>query len=81
MELGYSIFPLQFIKQCVETYTKDHGKAPKLLCVSEEDYMDWVITCTIESAKQLNLEMIRVPYLKAGQFDLAMGIEDDKCKK
>jgi len=76
--MRYSIFPLEFIKNCIETYTKDHGKAPKILCVSDEDYMDWVITTTIRSAKQLNLEMVRVKQFKPGEFDLCMEIVDNK---
>lgn len=71
-----AVFPLEFIKQCVKTYTKEHGKAPKILVLSEEDYIDFSLNCTLAQAGQLGLKVTHASYLKSGEIDLAMGIKE-----
>lgn len=73
----FKIFPTKFIKECIETYTKEHGKIPKVLCVSKEDYADWMITCSIVDSKKFDLEIIVGDYLEPGQFDFATGIKNN----
>jgi hypothetical protein len=73
---GTAIFPTNFISQCVETYTKRNGKAPKLLVVNTDDYLDYQINRTIASARGLGLEVTYGDYLKKGEIDLAMGIKN-----
>lgn len=75
---GVSLFPLEFIRTCVKTYTKEHGKAPKILVISEEDYIDYNLNCTLAQAGQLGLKVTAGKYLESGEFDLAMGIKEDK---
>ena len=70
--------PIDFIKQCIETYTTDHGYAPKIICVSNEDYVDWHLTCTINSINQFGLKIVVGDYLRAGEFDFAMDIKAGK---
>ena len=74
---GVSLFPLKWIKECIATYTKDHGKAPKILVISEEDYIDYNLSCTLAQAGQLGVKVTTAKYLKPGEIDLAMGIKDD----
>jgi hypothetical protein len=72
---AYKVFPTEFIRQCVETYTKDHGKVPKILCANPDDIQDWIITATISAVKQFNLTVVPGTYLKPGEIDLAMGVK------
>lgn len=76
-----SVFPLAWIKQCIETYTKEHGKAPKILVVNEDDFIDYKLTCTLDQAKQLGVQVTYGSYLEKGEIDLAMGIKEEKPKK
>jgi hypothetical protein len=71
------IFPLEWVKKCVETYAKDHGEAPKILVVSAEDYLDYKINCTLAMAGQLNLQVTYADYLQSGEIDLASGIKEE----
>lgn len=75
---GVALFPTEWIKKCIATYTEDHGKAPKLLVVSEDDWIDYNLNLSIHDAKKLGIEVTRGSYLKVGEIDLAMGIKDDK---
>ena len=72
-----SIFPLAFIKDCIEKYTEDHGQAPKILVLAQEDFLDYSLNCTIAQVQQLGLKVICGSYLKSGEFDLALGIKDE----
>lgn len=76
-----AIFPGKWIRECIATYTKEHGKAPKVLVVAEDDYLDYCLNCSINDAKNLNVEVIRGSYLKVGEINLAMGVKDDKPRK
>lgn len=73
-----SVFPLEWVKQCVATYTKKHGKAPKILVVNEDDLVDYKLTCTLAQAQQLGVKITHGSYLKRGEIDLAIGIKEDK---
>lgn len=75
---GVALFPLEWIKQCIATYTKEHGKAPKILVISEEDYIDYNLSCTLAQAGQLGVKVIHGSYLKPGEIDLAMGVKEEK---
>lgn len=74
---GVALFPLEFLKECVATYTKEHGKAPKILVISEEDYIDFNLSCTLAQAAQLGVKVTTAKYLESGQFDLAIGIKGE----
>jgi hypothetical protein len=76
-----AIFPLEWIKQCIATYTKEHGKAPKILVVNEDDFIDYKLTCTLEQAGSLGVKVTHGSYLKKGEIDLAMGIKEKGKKK
>jgi hypothetical protein len=69
-----AIFPSDWIKECIATYTKDHGKEPKLLVLNEEDYLEYSINGTM--SKNLGVKVTCAPYLKRGEIDLAMGIKE-----
>lgn len=71
------VFPLEWVKHCIETYTKDHGKAPKILVLATEDYLDYHLNCTLAQAGQLGVKVTHGQYLKSGEIDLAMGIKDE----
>ncbi len=74
-----AVFPMAFIKGCIATYTKEHGKAPKILVVATEDYLDFALNCTLPKAEALGVEVItHGEYLKSGELDLAMGIKPEK---
>ncbi len=79
---GVSLFPLEFIKKCIATYTKEHGKAPKVLVIAEDDYLDYNLSCTLAQAVQLGVKITTGEWLKPGEIDLAMGIkgEEDDTK-
>lgn len=72
------VFPLSWIKECIATYTKEHGKAPKVLIVSTEDYLDFAMNCTLAQSNQLGVTVTHGKYLKSGEIDLAMGIKPEK---
>lgn len=74
---GVSLFLLAWLKECVAIYTKEHGKAPKILVLSEEDYIDYNLSCTLAQAAQLGVKVTTAKYLKSGQIDLAMGIKGE----
>lgn len=74
---GVALFPLEWLKQCIATYTKDNGKAPKILVLSEEDYIDYNLSCTLAQAGQLGVKVTTAKYLKSGEIDLAMGIKGE----
>jgi hypothetical protein len=73
---GVSLFPLEWIKQCIATYTKENGKVPKILVISEEDYIDYNLSCTLATVGQLGVKITTGTYLKSGEIDLAMGIKE-----
>lgn len=75
---GIALFPLEWIKECIATYTKDHGKAPQLLVVNEDDYLDYSLSCTLAQAVQLNVQVTTGKWLKKGEIDLAMGVKEKK---
>lgn len=72
------LFPLKFIKKCIATYTKDHGKAPKILVANEDDFIDYKLSCTLAQAAQLNVKVTSGKWLKPGEIDLAMGIKGEE---
>ena len=72
-----AMFPLAWIKECIATYTEQHGEAPKILVVSDEDFIDYSLNCTLAQAGQLNIKVMHASYLKHGEIDLAMGIKDE----
>lgn len=79
---GVCLFPTQFIKNCIEKYTKSHGKKPKMLLISPEDHIDYTISCTLVPAESLGLEKIVIGhYLKSGEIDLAMELKNEKDDK
>jgi len=73
-----SLFPLEFLKKCVATYTKEHGKAPKVLVISEDDYIDYNLSCTLAQTSQLKVKVTTGNWLKPGEFDFAMGIKGEE---
>ena len=81
MSFGFSLFPLEFIKKSIATYEADHGKRPKLLVVSNEDWIGYAATYTLKSAQQtlnaIGISIITGDYLNSGEFDLAMGIKEE----
>lgn len=77
---GIVLFPNQFIIECIETYTKNHGKPPKILVASVEDITDWKLSCSIQGASSLGVKIVPGKYLKSGQFDLAQGIKNKVTK-
>lgn len=79
---GVSLFPLKWIQKCITTYTKENGKAPKILVISEEDYIDYNLSCTLAQAGQLKIKVTTGEWLKPGEIDLAMGVkgEEDDTK-
>ena len=86
---GLSLFPKKFIEEEIANYTKRHGKAPKILAVSHEDFIDYMYTCSAGQAPSglqmpsrasnpmltaMGLdEMVAMSDLKAGEFELALG--------
>lgn len=70
-----AVFPLEWIKECIATYTEEHGKAPKLLVLNPDDYLDYKLNLSIGQAKQLGIKITYGDYLKKGEIDLAMGIK------
>ena len=70
-----SMFPLAFVKECIAKYTKDHGKAPKLLVLNPDDYLDFKLNLSLLQAKGLGIKVTYGDYLKKGEMDLAMGIK------
>jgi len=75
---GVAVFPSEFIKQCVNTYASEHGKPPKVLVVSKEDLIDWVLSSWAGNrpATVLGLTLITGDYLRPGEIDLAQGIAE-----
>ena len=74
---GLAIFPTEWIRQCIATYTKNHGKAPKLLVLAEDDLLDYKLNMSINDVMKLGIQVTSAPYLKPGEIDLAMGIKED----
>jgi hypothetical protein len=70
-----AMFPLAWIKKCIATYTKDHGKAPKILVVNDDDFIDYKLNSSLHQASQLGVKVTHGSYLKKGEIDLAMGIK------
>ena len=70
-----AVFPLKWIKECIATYTKEHGKAPKVLVLNSDDLIDYKLNCSIEQVRQLGIRFTYGDYLKKGEIDLAMGIK------
>ena len=75
---GTAVFPLAWIKKCIATYTKEHGKAPKLLVLNSDDYLDYKLNLSIGQAQQLGVKITYGDYLKKGEIDLAMGIDGEE---
>jgi hypothetical protein len=72
------VFPLQWIKDCLATYTKDHGKAPQILVLNPDDLIDYRMNLSIHQADSLGLKIIYGDYLDKNEIDLAMGIKGEK---
>jgi len=70
-----AIFPLAFVKKCIAQYKKDHGKAPKLLVLNPDDYLDYKLNLSLHQAKGLGIKVTYGDYLEKGEMDLAMGIK------
>jgi len=76
------MFPDKFIRECIETYTKNHKQSPKYLVASEEEYLDW---CLINFCGKgvmgqdpptfMGVTIIIGEYLKVGEYDLALDIK------
>ena len=71
---GVRLFPLKWIKDCIKTYTKSHGKAPKILVVSSEDYIDY---CMSQSMGFFGLPLAMSPtqYAKDNKLVASLGLE------
>jgi hypothetical protein len=68
---GVCLFPTQFVKDAIKTYTENHGKSPKILVISSEDAIDFSLSCTMPSAASLGLDKIqRADYLDSGEIEL-----------
>lgn len=72
---GTAVFPLAWIEECIATYTKEHGKAPKLLVLNPDDLLDYKLNCSFGQAKKLGVKITYSDDLKKGEIDLAMGIK------
>lgn len=72
-----AMFPLDWIKECIAIYTEDHGKAPKILVLNEDDFIDYKLNLSIHQSKQLGLRITSGSYLEKGEIDLAMGIRGE----
>lgn len=73
------VFPVEWIKHCIAEYTKNNGKAPKILVLAQEDYVDYKLNCTLTNslAASLGLKVVPGSYLKSGEIDLALGLKDE----
>ena len=71
-----AVFPLEWIKNCISTYTKEHGQEPKILVLSTEDYLDYSLNGSLAQVNQLNVKVVNGIYLKKGEIDLAMAIKN-----
>ena len=69
------LLPVEFLKKCIATYTKNNGKAPTTLVVNSKRIVDWEISCTIQGLKALNLEVVAGDYLNNNEIDLCMGVK------
>lgn len=76
--MDLSLFPLEWAKQCMATYEESHGKKPKLMVVSNEDYIGYLTTRTLPPKDVLGIEIITGDYLNRGEVDFAMGTTDGK---
>jgi hypothetical protein len=76
-----SIFPKEFVLNSIAQYTKKNGKAPKVLAVSNEDMIDYRMSCTTPSAewfRNVGIEhFVTNDGLSSGEMDLAMGIKNE----
>ena len=78
------VFPQNFAKQSIETYTKRHGQAPRYLVASEEEYFDWLLSSfggaygAGRSPTFMGCTIVPGKYLKVGQIDLALDIKPQK---
>jgi len=70
--------PVDFIKECVKTYTKKNGKAPTTLVANSKRIFNWFSTGTLSAVEKLNLKVISGDYLKDNEIDLCMGVKDNK---
>lgn len=86
---GVKLFPTEFVKNAIKAYTKSHGKAPSILGVSGDDFIDYMYSCSAGSApsglqmansvsnpflKNLGIdEMVVLEDLKEGEMELATG--------
>lgn len=77
----FALFPSQFVKKAIQQYTRAKGYAPKILCVSSEDYVGYIATCSLPDPASLGLDVITVgEYLQSGEMDLALAIQEDQIK-
>lgn len=68
---GVRLFPTRFIKDAIETYTKNNNKKPKILVISSEDAVDYSLSCTMLKAEALGIDKIqRADYLEPGEIEL-----------
>ncbi len=63
-------------------YEKSHGKKPKLMVVSNIDYIGYALTNTLGPAQkalgELGVQIITGDYLEQGEVDLAAGIKEEE---
>lgn len=72
-------FPTEWARECMKTYENDHGKKPKLMVVSNEDWLDYFLSNTLKIAQDtLGIRVITGDHLNKGEVDFAMGIKDGK---
>ncbi len=66
---GVKIFPAAEIRELVTKHTLEHGKPPKTLVISQDDYLDYRLSRTLVSAQSLGVEKIAVePDLEPGMI-------------
>lgn len=76
---GTSVFPLQFVKESIASYTVKHNKPPKVLLVSSTDFLDYKLNCTLPSPAALGLEEISCGSdVNEGEFYLGAGFKEKK---
>lgn len=80
MTLGpsFEMAPIEFIKECIQTYIKNNGKAPTTLVANSKRIFNWFSTGTLDAVEKLNLKIISGDYLKDNEIDLCMGVKDNK---
>lgn len=70
-----AVFPEDLIREEMAKYRTERGKDPKVLGVSEDDLVDWIISSSACGAARLGLTVYPCKDLKPGEFILAFGVE------